>query len=148
MPRSFNGVCYCGSEADRRHPRTSSRHAAPAILRQTGLINAAPAPAPRFCSHSSSSAAARHSSDGPEPRVGSPECFTGDPVTCGAFLTNCFLLFSLQPRTFATEAAKVAYEITHLTGQAQLWGREEWKRQTLACSSFQVFAEELRKVFG
>lgn len=61
-------------------------------------------------------------SDGPEPRVGVPERYDG-------FLTNCSLLFSLQPRTFNTEAARVAFTITHLTGQARLWGTAEWEWQ-------------------
>ncbi len=86
--------------------------------------------------------------DSPEPRVGTPERYDGDPETCGAFLTNCSLLFSLQPRTFASEQAKVAFTINHLTGRARLWGTAEWERQSPACSSFQRFADELRKVFG
>ncbi|TWW57308.1 hypothetical protein D4764_07G0000270 [Takifugu flavidus] len=51
-----------------------------------------------------------------------PECYEGNPESCDAFVVNCSLLFSLQPRTFATEAAK-------------------------ACSTFFGFATELRKVF-
>ncbi len=86
--------------------------------------------------------------DSPEPRVGTPERYDGDPETCGPFLTNCSLLFSLQPRTFASEQAKVAFTINHLTGRARLWGTAEWERQSPACSSFQRFADELRKVFG
>lgn len=58
--------------------------------------------------------------DGPEPHVGAPECFNRDPRSCGAFLTNCTLLFFLQPRTFASEAVKVVYAITHLTRGAHL----------------------------
>lgn len=86
--------------------------------------------------------------DSPEPRVGTPERYDGDPETCNPFLTNCSLLFSLQPRTFASEQAKVAFTINHLTGRARLWGTAEWESQSPACSSFQLFAEELRKVFG
>lgn len=33
------------------------------------------------------------------------------------FVVTCSLLFSLQPHMFLTEAAKVAYIITHLTGR-------------------------------
>lgn len=47
--------------------------------------------------------------DGPEPRVGSLERFAGDPRTCGAFITNCSLLFSLQSCTFTTEARIVLH---------------------------------------
>ena len=86
--------------------------------------------------------------DAPEPRVGIPERYEGDRETCGPFLTNCSLLFALQPRTFATEGAKVAFVINHLTGRARLWGTAEWERQSPACASFDLFATELRKVFG
>lgn len=86
--------------------------------------------------------------DAPEPRVGTPERYDGDRETCGPFLTNCSLLFALQPRTFATEPAKVAFVINHLTGRARLWGTAEWERRSAACASFDLFAAELRKVFG
>ncbi|TWW57322.1 Retrotransposon-derived protein PEG10 [Takifugu flavidus] len=84
----------------------------------------------------------------PEPRVGTPERYSGDPEGCNPFLTNCSILFALQPYTFASEAAKVAFTINHLTGRARLWGTAEWERGTPACSSFQAFSAELRKVFG
>eukprot|EP00064_Thunnus_orientalis_P011665 superscaffoldBa00001704_g11696 len=60
--------------------------------------------------------------DAPEPRVGIPEHYEGDQETCGPFLTNCSLLFALQPHTFTTEGANVAFVINHLTGRARLWG--------------------------
>uniref|UniRef100_A0A8D3E617 Retrotransposon-derived protein PEG10 n=1 Tax=Scophthalmus maximus TaxID=52904 RepID=A0A8D3E617_SCOMX len=84
----------------------------------------------------------------PEVRVGTPERYDGDPNTCGAFLMNCTLLFHLQPHTFASGDAKVAFAITHLTGRARLWGTAEWDRQTPACSLFRAFSEDFRKVFG
>ncbi len=80
--------------------------------------------------------------------MGTPERYNGDRETCGPFLTNCSLLFALQPRTFATEPAKVAFVINHLTGKARLWGTAEWERRSPACASFDLFAAELRKVFG
>lgn len=49
------------------------------------------------------------------------------------FLTNCSLLFHLQPHTFASEDAKVAFTIHHLIGRAHLWGIAKW---------------ELHKVYG
>eukprot|EP00066_Takifugu_rubripes_P023648 XP_011612914.1 PREDICTED: uncharacterized protein LOC105417912 [Takifugu rubripes] len=85
---------------------------------------------------------------GPEPRVGEPEHCEGNPESYDTFVVNCSLLFSLQPRTFATEAAKVAYTITHLTRRAWLWGTAEWERQSEACSTFSAFATELSEVFG
>lgn len=83
-----------------------------------------------------------------EPWVGTPECYGGDPEGCNPFITNCSILFALQPHTFATERAKVAFTIYHLTERARLWGTAEWEHQTPACSSFQAFTAELRKVFG
>ena len=80
-----------------------------------------------------------------EPRVGIQR-YEGDPEGCS--LTNCSILFALQPCTFATEEARVAYAITHLTGRAHLWGTAERERRTPACSSFQVFASEIQRVFG
>lgn len=80
--------------------------------------------------------------------MGTPERYDGDRETCGPFLTNCSLLFALQPRTFATEPARVAFVINHLTGRARLWGTAEWERRSPACTSFELFAAELRKVFG
>ncbi|TWW81865.1 hypothetical protein D4764_01G0016800 [Takifugu flavidus] len=84
----------------------------------------------------------------PEPRVGAPERYSGDPEGCNPFLTNSSILFALQPYTFASEAARVAFTINHLTGRARLWGTAEWERGTPAGSSFQAFPAELRKVFG
>ena len=84
----------------------------------------------------------------PEPRVGTPERYAGEPEGCSPFLTNCSILFALQPHTFASEAARVAFTVNHLTGKARLWGTAEWERQTPACSSFPAFSAELRKVFG
>ncbi|TWW62375.1 hypothetical protein D4764_04G0010220 [Takifugu flavidus] len=83
----------------------------------------------------------------PEPRVGTPERYSGDPEGCNPFLTNCSILFALQPYTFASEAARVAFTINHLTGRECLWGTAEWERGTPASSSFQAFSAELCKVF-
>lgn len=47
------------------------------------------------------------SASAPEPKIGNPERFNGDPNQVRAFLTSCRVQFSLQPRTFATEGAKV-----------------------------------------
>ena len=81
-------------------------------------------------------------------KVGGLERFAGDPVECNPFITNCSILFALQPNTFSSEISKVAFAINHLTGRARLWGTAEWERQTPACSSFSSFCAELRRVFG
>ena len=101
-----------------------------------------PPPAPAASASASASALAS------EPRVGVPERYAGDAEGCRPFLTNCSILFALQPHTFASEDARVAFAVNHLTGRARLWGTAEWERRTPACSSFQAFAAELCKVFG
>ena len=83
----------------------------------------------------------------PEPKIGDLERFNGDPTQVRPFLTNCRLLFSLQPRTFASEGARVGFTITHLTGRARLWGAAEFEQQTPACATFEAFAKEMTKVF-
>lgn len=58
-------------------------------------------------------AAAPCLTDTHEPWVGTPERYGSDRETCGPFFTNCSLPFTLQPHTFTTETAKVAF-INHL----------------------------------
>lgn len=83
-----------------------------------------------------------------EPRIGAPERYAGEPEGCNPSLTNCTIFFALQPLTIASEQAVVGFTINQLTGRARLWGTAEWDRQTSACTSFESFAAELRKVFG
>lgn len=83
----------------------------------------------------------------PEPKIPAPERFGGDPTSCRAFLTQCSMQFVMQPSSFPSEAAKVAYTISLLTGQAKLWGTAEWERRSASCSSFDSFSTELRRVF-
>ena len=53
-----------------------------------------------------------------EPRLPPPEGYDGSPGECRSFLMQCQLVFSLQPQSFPTDAARVAYIITQLTGKA------------------------------
>ena len=61
-----------------------------------------------------------------EARVGVPERYAGDPEGCNPFITNCLILFALQPYIFATEEDKVAFTINSLMGRTRLWGTAEW----------------------
>lgn len=60
--------------------------------------------------------------ESPEPRVNNPPCYAGEPTQCWSFLTQCELVFSLQPVTYARERARVANVISLLTGHAHEWG--------------------------
>lgn len=109
--------------------------------------SAAPVSLPAGSAPESSALVTTAAAEAPEPKIGNPERFNGDPTQVRAFLTSCRVQFTLQPRTFAAEGAKVGYVITHLTGRARLWGTAEFERQTPACATFNLFAEEMLKVF-
>ncbi|KAI3361596.1 hypothetical protein L3Q82_013736 [Scortum barcoo] len=64
-----------------------------------------------------------------------PERYAGDPEGCDPFIMNCSILYALQPQTFSSEEAKVAFAINHLMGRACLWGTAEWEQRTPACVS-------------
>lgn len=57
----------------------------------------------------------------PEPRVPTPEKFSGDRTKFLAFRSSCQLYFALQPRTFSLEATKVGFVISLLQGEPQTW---------------------------
>lgn len=83
----------------------------------------------------------------PEPRANPPPHYDGDPSVCRAFLTQCSVVFSLQPATFSSEEAKVAYVITLLTGRAREWGTTVWQAKFPYCFNFNDFEKEMIKVF-
>lgn len=62
----------------------------------------------------------------PEPHANSPPPYDGDPNSCQAFLSQCSLVFALQPRRYATEDSRVAYVLTLLTVKAREWGTAIW----------------------
>lgn len=70
-----------------------------------------------------------------------PKTYTSGP------LTTYSIYFCLLPLTLATEVVKVAFTVNHLTGRARLWGTAKWKMKN-ALSASEIFATELRKVFG
>ncbi len=82
-----------------------------------------------------------------EPRLPVPGTYGGEPNFCRTFLTRCSMHFALQSRTFATEAARVAFVLTLLTGRAALWGTAVWENADPCCESFQALSAEMRGVF-
>ncbi|KAL2083550.1 hypothetical protein ACEWY4_021323 [Coilia grayii] len=106
------------------------------------------APSAGHSAPSSSPSSVPLAAGGPEPRIGLPERFGGDPEEVIAYITNCQLTFDLQPWNFSSQATRVAFAINLLTGRARLWGTAEYQRQSPACRSFDAFAAELLKVFG
>ncbi|KAK3574372.1 hypothetical protein QTP86_006156 [Hemibagrus guttatus] len=82
-----------------------------------------------------------------EPHLPPPQRFSGDPSACRGFLTQCSLTFELQPSSFPSDRAKVAYVITLLSGKALTWAMSVWEAQSTFCSSFSAFEGEFRRVF-
>lgn len=54
-----------------------------------------------------------------EPKVNNPPRYSGEPTECKAFLTQCEVIFSLQPSTYAADRARIAFVISLLTGRAR-----------------------------
>ena len=52
-----------------------------------------------------------------------------------------------MPHAFPTEWAKVAFMISHLTGQAKAWASAEWSRSSAVCGSIAAFQAALTKTF-
>ncbi|MGL5598840.1 MAG: DUF4939 domain-containing protein [Aeromonas sp.] len=82
-----------------------------------------------------------------EPHANNPPVYDGDPNACQAFLSQCALVFALQPRRYSTEESKVAYVITLLSGRAREWGVAVWNARAPCCTAFEDFRAEMTKLF-
>lgn len=82
-----------------------------------------------------------------EPFVPVPERYGGDFGSCQAFLTQVSLVFELQPQSYASDRARIAYLISLLTGPAREWGAAIWERQSVVCDSYVAFIHEMKKTF-
>ena len=126
----------------------TTTHQLSTAVQATHLTPAAwtlPAPAP--ADYGSASAPPAPQQEIREPRLPPPERYNGSPGECRAFLTQCELIFSLQPQTFPTDAARVAYIITQLTGKAKKWGTVQWGANLPCVQSSRLFMQEMHRVF-
>ena len=48
----------------------------------------------------------------------------------GAIRFSQTVFFAMQPHTYSSEAAEVAFTVNHLTGRARRWGSAEWERRS------------------
>ncbi|XP_056602384.1 uncharacterized protein LOC130419568 [Triplophysa dalaica] len=83
----------------------------------------------------------------PEPHVNNPPVYSGDTNSCRAFLSQCSLVFNLQPRRFSSEASKVSFVLTLLCGSAREWGMAVWDARAPCCASFETFRKEMEGLF-
>lgn len=82
-----------------------------------------------------------------EPRLPTPEPYAGEPGTCRSFISQCSLIFQLQPSSFSTNRLRLKYIITLLAGREREWGTALWKSGSPTCFDVQNFTAELIKVF-
>jgi len=82
-----------------------------------------------------------------EPMVPTPEPYAGEPGSCSRFLLNCTLVFDLQPSSYSSDKAKIAFCVNLLRGKAAQWATALWSSHSPVLSSFSRFSTELRKVF-
>ena len=84
---------------------------------------------------------------GREPFVPPPEQYSGDVGLCGSFLLQCSHVFDLQPTSYASDKAKIAYTMNLLRGRAVQWGTALWEAGSDALESYDTFVTEMKKVF-
>ena len=89
-----------------------------------------------------------HSASPREPFIPAPERYEGDLGLWRAFLLQCSLLFELQPQTYPTDKAWIAYLSGALRGEALAWATVVWERGSAACFDYSVISEEMRRVFN
>jgi hypothetical protein len=82
-----------------------------------------------------------------EPRVNNPPCYAGEPSECRSFLTQCEVVFSLQPVTYSQDRARIAYIVSLLTGRAREWGTAVWNAESDCLDRYSLFKEEMTRVF-
>ncbi|MGL4250315.1 MAG: DUF4939 domain-containing protein, partial [Aeromonas sp.] len=83
----------------------------------------------------------------PEPYINNPPVYSGEPLQCRSFLTQCEVVFSLQPSTFAEDRSRVAYVISLLAGRARQWATAGWETEVDWIQRFTLFKEEMLRVF-
>ena len=82
-----------------------------------------------------------------EPHLPLPERYDGSPGECRSFLTQCQLIFSLQPQTFPSDASRVACIITQLMGKPKKWGTAAWGASLPCIQTSRGFMQEMHRVF-
>ena len=80
-------------------------------------------------------------------RLPTSERYDGSPGGCRSFLTQCQLIFNLQPQTFPTDVARVAYVITQLTGRAKRLGTAAWIANLPCLWTSEEFTAEMQRMF-
>uniref|UniRef100_A0A8C9ZG27 CCHC-type domain-containing protein n=1 Tax=Sander lucioperca TaxID=283035 RepID=A0A8C9ZG27_SANLU len=83
----------------------------------------------------------------PKSGVGTPDKYEGDLGKLRSFLMQYGLVFDLQPNSYTTDKARIAFVIELLRGRALEWASALWERQDTCMASYQEFTAEMRKLF-
>lgn len=83
----------------------------------------------------------------PEPRVPTPERFSGDLKKFRAFKNACTLYFALQPRTFASEVVKVGFAISLLSEEPQAWAHGLMESGSQVLNTIDTFFESMSQLY-
>ena len=76
-----------------------------------------------------------------------PQRYVGEPGSCLAFLSQCSLIFELEPSSFPSDRSRIAYLMTLMSGRALAWATAVWEQQSTICFSLDEFEAEVGKVF-
>ena len=125
---SLNNLAGVFQDLKHHVMRLSAQEPAPAV---TAGVSAAEAPP-----------SAQHSAL----HLAPPQRYDGSPESCRGFLTQCSLVFELQPTQFASGRAKVAFLISRLTRRALEWATAVWDQQNPVCSDSEMFMQQLKCV--
>lgn len=83
----------------------------------------------------------------PEPRVPTPEKFSGERSKFKAFRNACKLYFALQPRTFSLEATKVGFVISLLLGDPQTWAHRLLELKAEVLTNLTTFFDAMAQLY-
>uniref|UniRef100_A0A8C9T6Q1 DUF4939 domain-containing protein n=1 Tax=Scleropages formosus TaxID=113540 RepID=A0A8C9T6Q1_SCLFO len=78
-------------------------------------------------------------------RIATPERYDGSPDQCQDFLMQCELVFECSPRMYQTDAAKIAFVLSLLTGPVWAWAAARWR--TRSRTTYDIFREKFEAVF-
>lgn len=81
------------------------------------------------------------------PRLSFPVRFNGDPTKYKGFILQCSMFLDQQPTLYSTEAGKIAFVCSLLTGKAWEWITAVWRDDDIAFPSNESFIQKLCNVF-
>lgn len=82
-----------------------------------------------------------------EPFIPTPAMFSGMSGSCRQFLHQCSLVFGLQPSSYFSDRAKVAFIMGHLSDKASAWPVAMTGNHSPICNNYQLFTSEMLRVF-